>query len=159
MFRGNYREAAQLFREAVDVHRKVNGPDAGYWYMRGQAAVVTAGLGQLAEATKELRLVLGELSALGVPPARKSDVQIALGFALLDGGRAAEAETFMREALEARRKHIAPEHPSLAEAECGLGAALAARGKREGRDLIRRFLPRYRTWGPAVFASRAAAWM
>jgi tetratricopeptide (TPR) repeat protein len=159
MFRGDYREAARLIREAVDVHRKVNGPAAGYWYMRGQSAVVTAALGQPVEAVKELRLVLNELSALGAPPARKSDMQIALGFTLLDAGRAREAETFMREALQARTKHIPLEHPSLAEAECGLGAALAAQGKREGRDMVRRSLPRYRTWGLAVYASRAAARM
>jgi tetratricopeptide (TPR) repeat protein len=158
MFRGDYHEASRLFREAVDVHRKVNGPDAGYWYMRGQAAAVAAGLGRTGEAAKELRLVLHQLSALGVPPSRKSDPQVALGYILLDGGRAGEAEMLMREALEARKQSMPPEHPAIAEAECGLGAALAAQGKAEGREMVRRNLPKYRTWGLAVYASRAAAW-
>jgi tetratricopeptide (TPR) repeat protein len=159
MFRGDYREASSLFRQALEVHRKVNGPDAGYWYMRGQAAVVDAGLGAATQAAKELRQILDHLSALGVPPLRQSDAQVALGFVLLETGKAGEAETSMRRALEARQKHLPPEHPAIAEAECGLGAVLAAQGKPEGGELLRRSLPRYKTWGLAVYASRAGAWM
>ena len=158
MFRGDYRESSVLFRQALDVQRKANGTDHGYWYMRGQAAAVTAGLGRTTEAESELRLVLSELSSLGVPPARKSDPQVALGFVLLEAGKAPEAEMLMREALEARNKYMAPEHPAIAEAECGLGAALAAQGKPEGRDMVRRSLPKYRRWGLAVYASRLAMW-
>jgi tetratricopeptide (TPR) repeat protein len=158
MFRGDYRESSVLFRQALDVQRKANGTDHGYWYMRGQAAAVTAGLGRTTEAESELRLVLSQLSSLGVPPARKSDPQVALGFVLLETGKAPEAEMLMREALEARNKYMAPEHPAIAEAECGLGAALAAQGKPEGRDMVRRSLPEYRRWGLAVYAPRLAMW-
>lgn len=159
MFRGDYRDAANLFREATELHRKVNGPDAGYWYMRGQAAAVTAGLGQTTAAERELRLVLQQLSTLGVHAARKSDAQVSLGFALLDAGRAGEAEAVLAEALEVRNKSMPREHPAIAEAYCGLGAAMAAQGKPEGREMVRRSLPKYRTWGLAVYASRAAAWL
>jgi hypothetical protein len=116
-------------------------------------------LGAATKAAKELRQVLKHLSARDVPPSRQSDAQVALGFVLLETGKAGEAEVFMRQALEARKKHLPPEHPAIAEAECGLGAVLAARGKPEGGELLRRSLPRYRTWGLAIYASRAAAWM
>ena len=158
MFRGHYGDSAELFREALEVHRKASVSDHGYWYMRGQAAAVLAKLGRTTEAERELRLVVSQLSAQGTPPARLSDAQITLGFALLESGKAREAETFMREALAARSKHMDPEHPAIAEAACGLGAALAAQGMAEGRDMVRRHIARYRSWGLAVYASRLTAW-
>jgi hypothetical protein len=81
---------------------------------------------------------------------------VALGFALLDAGKAGEAETFMRDALDARKKYLPVGHPAIAEAQFGLGNALAAQGKPEGRELIEQSLPKYRTWGLAAYASRAA---
>lgn len=157
MFRGDDRESSALFRQAVQVHLKANGPDHGYWYMRGQAAIVMARLGRAAEAESELRLVLDQLAALGVPPARQSDAQVALGIVLLDTGKLRESETLLRQALEARRRGMPPEHPAIAEAECALGAALAAQGRPEGCDRIRRHLAKYQTWGLAIYAPRLAA--
>jgi len=53
---------------------------------------------------------------------------------------------------------LPPGHPATAEAEFGLGTALAMQGKAEGRALVRRSLPLYREWGLAQPAYLSLAW-
>jgi hypothetical protein len=139
----------------------VNGSDAHYWFMRGQAAVAASRTGRVAGAIQELRLVLERLVALGVPPARTSDARIALGFVLLDSGKHAEATALFRESLEARRREMPTDHPAIAEAECGFGTALATQGEPEGRRIVDRCWSAYRAWGLAdpVYLTRTRAWV
>lgn len=129
--------------------------------MRGQAAVAASRTGRPAGAIQELRLVLERLVALGVSPARTSDARIALGFVLLDLGKHAEAVALFRDSLEMRRKAMPADHPAIAEAECGFGAALATQGEPEGRRIVERCWSAYRTWGLAdpVYLARTRAWV
>jgi tetratricopeptide (TPR) repeat protein len=159
LLQGDNAAAVRWFREAVEVHRKANGSDAGYWFMRGQAAVAASRTGRAARAIPELRLVLDRLIALGVPPARTSDARIALGFVLLDSGKHAEATALFRESLEMRRKEMPADHPAIAEAECGFGAALATQGEPEGRRIVEHCWSAYKAWGLAdpVYLARTRA--
>ena len=149
LLRGDSVGAARWFREAVEVHQRVNGTGVNYWFLRGQAAVATGRTGRSTEAISELRLALEKMASLHAPPLRTAEARTALGFALLQSGKAVEAEALLRESLELRRKGMAPDHPAIAEAECGLGAALAAQGKPEGRRMVERSWRRYRAWGLA----------
>jgi len=62
------------------------------------------------------------------------DTRVALmlndyGAALIEKGRAKEAEAALREALAMRRKRLGNDHPAVAETEQVLGAALRAQGR------------------------------
>ena len=149
LLRGDSAGSARWFREAVEVHQRVNGTGVNYWFLRGQAAVATGRTGRRTEAISELRLALEKMASLQAPPLRTAEARTALGFALLQSGKAVEAEALFRESLELRRNGMAPDHPAIAEAECGLGAALAAQGKPEGRRMVERSWRRYRAWGLA----------
>ena len=149
LLRGDNADAARWFREALDVHRKGGGTGANYWFLRGQAAVAMARNGRKAEAMDELRLALEKMASLNTPPLRTTEARVALAFALLESGRPMDAEVLFRESLEARRKGMVADHPAIAEAECGLGAALLAQAKPEGRAMIERSRRRYRAWGLA----------
>jgi serine/threonine-protein kinase len=149
LLRGDNARAAQWFREAIEVHRKVDGTGANYWFLRAQAAVAMGRTGRTADAVSELRLALEKMLELKVLPLRTAEARTALGFALLQSGEPTEAEAFFRESLELRRNSLIEGHPAIAEAECALGAALAAQGKPEGRLMVERSLPRFRAWGLA----------
>jgi len=155
LLRGDNTGAARWFRNAIQVQRRVTDSGEGDWFMRGQAAVATARTGRTAEAMKELRLVLDRLVASGVHASRTAEARIALGFLLLDAGKNGEAAALFRQSLDSRRADTPADHPSIAEAECALGAALATQGNPEGRLLVERSWPRYRAWGLADPVYRA----
>src|SRR5262249_10887034 len=121
--------------------------------------VAASRTGRAVEAVRELRLVLERLSAAGAPAIRTAEARIALGFLLLESGEIAEASVLFRDALDLRHKHVTPEHPAIAEAECSYGLALSVQGNAEGRSLIEKSWPRYRAWGFAdpVYMARIRA--
>jgi len=149
LLRGDNAGAAQWFGEAVEVHQRVNGTGVNYWFLRGQAAVATGRTGRRADSIRELRLALEKMASLNAPPSRTAEARTALGFALLQSGKPVESEALFRESLELRRNGMPADHPAIAEAECGLGAALAAQGKREGSVILERSSPKFRAWGLA----------
>jgi hypothetical protein len=55
--------------------------------------------------------------------------QQVLGLALLDVGRAREAEPSLRESLALRRKSLPPGHWHISSSESALGACLTAEGR------------------------------
>lgn len=146
-----------LLHEAAETLRKTQGEIPGYWFMVGQGAVARACAGRVAEAERQLRTVVDELAKV-TGPSPLNDARVHLGFVLLGTAKAAEAEGLFRQALEARRQGSPVDEESVAEAESGLAAALDRLGQPEGRDLLRRSLPKFRAWGLAnpYFVSLAA---
>jgi tetratricopeptide (TPR) repeat protein len=150
VLQGKNAEAEPWFREAIAVHPKSTAKDqADAWYIRGQAAVATSRTGRREEAMRELRLVLDKQAQLGALPNRMLEHRSALGFLLLESHRNAAAAAMFADALAQARDAFVPDHPRIAEAECGLGLAWAAQGRPEGRKLVERKWKQYSSWGLA----------
>jgi tetratricopeptide (TPR) repeat protein len=148
LLRRDPQSGLRMLHEAAEAYRKTEGELPGYWFMLGQEAVAKACTGRAAEAERQLRRVVAELAKVTVPSA-VDDSRAHLGFVLLQRGKAAEAESLFRVALKARNQRPAVDQQSVAEAECGLGAALHRQGKNEGRQLLQRSLSKFRAWGLA----------
>jgi serine/threonine protein kinase len=123
----------------------------GRFHIQGRRAVILLRLGRGLEAIAALEQTLASLHAARLPGADYviTDVQLGLALALLETGRAADAEPIARAAVAATAAAGADD-PTRAQAECMLGWALVVTGHPEqGSELLRRSLPTYRKWGLA----------
>lgn len=148
---GDYSEASRLLRHAIEIQRRT-GDEKALWTMEGNLAQILFRQGRRAEARRRLAAALEKVRALSPKggDGAVADSQVRLGYALLESGAGREAEALFREALAFRRANLPARHPAVAQAACGLGAALASLGRsREGEELLARHLPAFRSWGLA----------
>ena len=137
-----YEEALPYLDRSIEINRAVRKGTDGSAYQRGQRAMIRLGLGQVEHARAELAEVAAELadSEKGYSPSYAADGQIWLGIAELRAGRAGEARSCFRRALEIRSTVLKGDHPKLAEARLGL--AVSGEAPPETADL-----ELYRAWG------------
>ncbi len=125
---GEYLESERVYRDVVERTRRLYG-DA---HLRVAEAYYTHGtmLSQqhrLDEAEAALRAAKGVWDKLpGIADDRVAWTLSGLGGVLAQKGRYAEAETYLREALELRQKK---KHPDVAESLGGLGSLYFRTGK------------------------------
>jgi len=139
---GRYEEALSHLERTIEINRDLGEGVFRVTYQRGQRAMIRLGLGQVERARAELAEVAAELadSEKGYSPSYAADGQIWLGIAELRAGRAGEARSCFRRALEIRSTVLKGDHPKLVEARLGL--AISAKAPPETADL-----ELYRAWG------------
>jgi len=127
--RGDYSEASQLLREAVEISRKFRGADSqAYFFHLHNLAGASIDAGDLseAEATERQALVVfrhvvgNSHPDLGYPLNN-------LGWILLAKGNWKAAEPVLHEALEIRRKALGEKHPLFAASLANWARGLQAR--------------------------------
>src|SRR5690606_6610400 len=98
-------------------------------------------LGKLDEGFANAALVLTtQRRLLGDDHPTVADVQLQVGTAMVQHGRAREGEALLRESLATRERALAPDHPDIAESLAALAHALVERGAhREALQLLDRF--------------------
>jgi tetratricopeptide (TPR) repeat protein len=144
-----YDDALSWMDQAIAAIGRASGDYAGILHhMQGRRAVILLRLGRSAEAIAALASTLAAVHAARAPTEAYivTDLQLESALALLETGRAAEAESFARAGLAGDMR----DEPMRALAECLLGWSLAVNGHRdEGRKMLDRALPVYRRWGRA----------
>ncbi|MBL8232787.1 MAG: serine/threonine protein kinase [Bryobacterales bacterium] len=159
VLRGVPREGQQFLGQAAEGYRSTYGEIQGYWFIVGQQAVAKACSGQTVQAELQLQKVVSEIGkAKDKTAAVLTDASVFHAFTLIQNRKPALAETPFRDAVMSRNQRKPVDADSVAAAEAGLGAALAMQGKAEGRDLLRRSLPKFRAWGlaPPCFVEAAS---
>jgi serine/threonine-protein kinase len=136
--RGSYEESERRFRESLAIFRQVYGDrDWRVGMVQGSIAGVLAAKGD--DGAEALyREALGILErALHDKHPQLEPALIGLGRHLTARGKAAEAEPFLRRALNTRAARLGAGDPRTAEAQVRLAACLAALGRTaEARDLL-----------------------
>jgi tetratricopeptide (TPR) repeat protein len=160
---GRNAEALAVLQEAAAIQRRIAGnADHGELALTEiRIAVLLIRSGRYQEGLASLESIvekLGRIHPQGTLALAEANVK--LGFALLEGNRPAAAESHFRKAVE----WLGPQMPGtarLAEAECGLGVAVARQGRQgEGRQLLAKAFSRFSGWAWAdqVEVERAKPW-
>jgi eukaryotic-like serine/threonine-protein kinase len=135
---GRHDEAERLFRDSLAMFRRVYGDS--HWRVGavqgGLAGVLSARGDPSAEPLYRSALALLEK----VQPAQHPSLEpvlLGLGRTLTRKGQAAEAEPFLRRAVEARVARLGERDPRTAEAQVRLGICLAQQDRRaDARPLL-----------------------
>jgi serine/threonine protein kinase len=148
---GLYSQAQSLFTRAVDIRRRVLGPQSPDTLasMSSLGWILSVQGGPLAEAEKLLRETVDtQRRVLGLehPDTLRSTHRLASVF--YREGRLAEAEKLDREVLDIARRVLGPEHPSTQSSMSNLALVLNDEGRhaeaekleREALDIRRRVL-------------------
>ena len=129
--RGDFSEADSVYRMALDIRRRLEGPEhpdfaltlgalAGVRWSQGRVAEAESLYSRVVELDRRVRLpedprTLSNLSNLGV--------------VYWSQGRFAEAEPLFRRTLEIQERILGPEHPDVAGALMNLGALAWTQGR------------------------------
>jgi tetratricopeptide (TPR) repeat protein len=151
-FQGRYAEGLPFIERAIAIKAELGETDRSYEYLRGQRALMLVGAGREAEGIPILQRVWERMESTQGPggPGYTADATVWLGIARLHTGNPVAAEDLFRQAVEIRESILDGDHPRVAEARCGLGASLAARGRdEEAAALLGGNVERYRAWGLA----------
>ena len=161
---GRHADALAVLRQAAAAQKEL-ARDADHSELAAielRIAVLQIRTGRYAEGAAALRAIVEKLRKIHPQgQATLAEGEILLGFALLEHNQAAAAEAQFRSSLGWLRGHVEPSSPRLAEAECGLGAALARQGRQaEARALLERAFPAYRAsgWSDPVEVERVRVW-
>jgi len=128
--RGDYEQAAQLLREAVDINRRVEGADSPEFansLHNLAGAEMRAGDILGAEATERQDLALRR-KVLGNDHPDLAYSLNNLGWILLQTGELKEAEALLGEQLSLIRRHFPPENPRMVGALDNWARVLQAKG-------------------------------
>jgi serine/threonine-protein kinase len=136
--RGQHPEAARLFDDSLAMFRRIYGD--GHWRVGTVKGGLAATLSEMGDprAGALFKDALAQLEKL-YPPGHPNlePVLLGLGRHLTRTGHAADAEPFLRRALESRASRLGPQDPRTSEAQVRLGLALAALGRgAEARPLL-----------------------
>lgn len=150
---GKYEEGLPYLQEAVAVNQRLFGADSPQvGYLKGQVGVLLLHVDRPEAAYRHVEeaLRLIEASADVLPASMLADTQQRMGQVLLERRAFEAAAAYFREALAYRRRVLPEGDAKVAEAQCGLGTALAAQGAvEEAVLLLRDAVPLYAAWGQA----------
>ena len=122
--RGDFPAARASLAEATTLARAAEPADPKLVAeILREAATVEIRAGDSVAAERALREVLA-LAPTGENPLVRAQTLERLGVMLTHDGREAEAEPYLREVLELRRRHLPADHSELATAHGNLGLAL-----------------------------------
>ena len=129
--KGQYADAVQLLREAVEIDRKTVGTDTPQYAVSSHnLASALIDLGNLTDAEARLRETLAiRRKVLGNDHPDLYYSLNNLAFVLLNEGNWEAAEPFAREALALNLRVLGQGHPQLAGARNGLARIFEAEGK------------------------------
>jgi serine/threonine protein kinase/tetratricopeptide (TPR) repeat protein len=149
---GLYPQAESLIRQAVQIGRRVLGPDhPDTLRSEGDLCVALWRLGRYGESEKLQKQTIESLRRV-LGPEDPDTLQSMNNLANLfdDEGRHSEAETLYRQTLDARRRVLGPEHPYTLSSMNNLAGALFAQHRYpEAEALYRQVLEiDRRTLGP-----------
>jgi len=141
--RGDYPEALQLLREAVEIDRRDGGqdsPNAAISLHNLAGALIDTGDLTNAEVTERQAVAIRRHNSGSEHPELAYPLN-NLGWILLAKGDWRQAEPVLHEALEIRRKKLGEKHPLFAASVSNWGRALEAKGDYAGaEDCYRRAL-------------------
>ncbi len=144
---GNYKEAEELFREALEIDREAVGEEHPKYATRlNNLALVVRAQGRVEEAKGLYRKALGiDRATIGEGHPNYATRLNNLAVAVLFQGRVAEAEGLYREALEIDRVALGEGHPSYAIGLGNLGQLLGHLDRaEEGRKMLEHALEIFR---------------
>ena len=129
--RGNFQEARQLLREAVEISRQFRGAESGSYFVHlHNLAGASIDAGDLTEAETTERQALAVRRR--IVAADHPDLAYPLnnlGWILLAKGNWKAAEPVLQEALEIRRKALGEKHPLFAASLAIWARVLQAKGE------------------------------
>jgi serine/threonine-protein kinase len=154
LYEGDSRQALAYLDDALSAQREFAGDsNPSSLHMAVQRAVVWIDLGRATAARDTLSALLSALAQVTQDAGayQLADARVALGRALLHTGEAPDAERHFRLALASRTERFGGRHGATAEAEAGLGLALAAQNRQvEAIPRLEVAVPRYSDWSRAV---------
>ncbi len=128
-------EAVPLYRESLDIKRRTIGPAPDTNRTASSFAMCLEALGRLDEAKAEYLAAADGWKTVGNPVERSRSL-ISVGEILVRQGKAAEAETVLRETLELRRANLPEGHWRIAAAQSSLAEALTAQKRFEEAEAL-----------------------
>ena len=138
--KGDFAGAEPLYRESLQIRRRVLGPDhSDVASVLNDLALLVKQRGDYVGAEAMYRESLAiKRKHPGEPDTSTALTLMNLGLALEDKGDLEGAEPLIRQSLEIRRARLGPAHPDVAQALSNLGALLQARGDLAGAEPLYR---------------------